>query len=300
MRPSPEISQKYKQKICEVAKAFDAFCNEHNLRYFAIGGTAIGALRHKGIIPWDDDIDVVMPRPDYDRFLKLSDQLLPKYDVFSHINTPKYHLSMAKMCDASTSYLSSFSQHVMLGAFIDIFPIDGCPGHTKEERISFFNNYLKLRRAGEAVGNWYSFRDMLSAIYRRKWDEVLNQLRSHLYHLVGKENDIFTKCDNILKDNQFDESEYVAYFSTWRGPKVISPKEWFEDYFYAPFEDFQIRLPKGIHQYLTHGYGDYMTPPPPEMLKDDDHGFVYLNLNKRVSWQEAKLEYKNKKLTAKY
>jgi len=297
MRPSPEISQKYKQKICEVAKAFDAFCNEHNLRYFAIGGTAIGALRHKGIIPWDDDIDVVMPRPDYDRFLELSDQLLPKYEVFSHINTPKYHLSMAKMCDASTSYISSFSQHVMLGAFIDIFPIDGCPGRTEEERISFFNNYLKLRHVGEAIGNWYSLRDLLSAIYHRKWDEALNQLRSHVYHLFGKKNDIFTKCDNILKANPFEESEYVAYFSTWRGPKVISPKEWFEDYYYAPFEDFQIRLPKGIDKYLTHGYGDYMTPPPPEMIKDDDHGFVYLNLNKRVSWQEAKQEYK--KLTTK-
>lgn len=297
MRPSPEISQKYKQKICEVAKAFDAFCNEHNLRYFAIGGTAIGALRHKGIIPWDDDIDVVMPRPDYDRFLELSDQLLPNLEVFSHINTPKYHLSMAKMCDASTSYISSFSQHVMLGAFIDIFPIDGCPGRTEEERISFFNIYLKLRHAGEAIGNWYNLRDLLSAIYRRKWDEVLNQLRSHVYHLFGKKNDIFTKCDNILKANPFDESEYVAYFSTWRGPKVISPKEWFEDYYYAPFEDFQIRLPKGIDQYLTHGYGDYMMPPPPEMIKDDDHGFVYLNLNKRVSWQEAKQEYK--KLTTK-
>lgn len=290
MRPSPEISQKYKQKICEVAKAFDAFCSEHNLRYFAIGGTAIGALRHKGIIPWDDDIDVVMPRPDYDRFLELSDQLLPKFDVFSHLNTPKYHLSMAKMCDASTSYISSFSQHVMLGAFIDIFPIDGCPGSTKEERVSFFNNYLKLRHAGEAIGNWFSFRDMLSAIYRRKWDEVLNQLRSHVYHLLGKKNDIFTKCDNILKTNQFDESEYVAYFSTWRGPKVISPKEWFDGYFYAPFEDFQIRLPKGIDQYLTQGYGDYMTPPPPEIIKDDDHGYSYLNLDRRVSWREAKSE----------
>lgn len=292
MRPSPEISQKYKQKICEVAKAFDAFCNEHNLRYFAIGGTAIGALRHKGIIPWDDDIDFVMPRPDYDRFLDLSDRLLPKYDVFSHINTPKYHLSMAKMCDASTSYISSFCQRVMLGAFIDIFPIDGCPGRTDEERISFFKSYLKLRHAGEAIGNWFSFRDMLSAVYRRKWEEVLDQLRSHAYHLLGKKNDIFTKCDNILKANRFDDSEYVAYFSTWRGPTVISPREWFEDYFYAAFEDFQIRLPKGIDQYLTQGYGDYMTPPPPEVIKDDDHGYAYLNLEKRVSWHDAKREYK--------
>lgn len=295
MEQSGDIKERYKQKICEIAKAFDAFCNEHNLRYFGIGGTAIGALRHKGMIPWDDDIDFVMPRPDYERFLQLAEALMPKYEVFTHRNTPEYHLSMAKMCDASTSYISSFSQHVMLGAFLDIFPMDGCPGRTKEERISFFSNYLKLRHAGEAVGNWFSFRDMLSAVYRRKWDEVLNQMRSHVYHLFGKKNDIFIKCDKMLKVNQFDESEYVAYFSTWRGPKVISPREWFDDYFYAPFEDFQIRLPKGIHQYLTQGYGDYMTPPPQSVIDIDDHGYTYLNLDRRVSWQEARKEYKANK-----
>ena len=138
----------YKAKICEIAKVFDAFCNKHNLRYFGIGGTAIGALRHKGIIPWDDDIDFVMPRPDYDLFLKLSQELMPRYEVFTHKTHPLYHLTMAKMCDANTSYLASFEQHLMLGAFVDVFPLDGCPGETKEERARFFNDYMKIRHNG--------------------------------------------------------------------------------------------------------------------------------------------------------
>lgn len=291
MRPSQEISQRYKKHIFEIAKVFDAFCSEHELRYFAIGGTAIGALRHKGIIPWDDDIDFVMPRPDYERFLEIADKLMPKFEVFTHRNTPNYHLTMAKMCDASTSYISSFRQHVMLGAFVDIFPMDACPGDTKEDRANFFNSYMQLRHDGEAIGNWYTFKDFLSGIYHRNWVDLRRQIKSHNYHLLGKGNDIFAQCDKILMANDFDTAEYVAYFSTWRSANIISPKEWFDEYYYAPFEDFQIRLPKGIHQYLTQSYGDYMTPPPPKDLIDDDHGFDYLNLDKRVSWEHAKKEY---------
>ena len=287
MRQTPEQLKLYKRKICEIAKASDAFCTQHNLRYFGIGGTAIGALRHKGIIPWDDDIDFVMPRPDYERFLQLSEALLPKYEVFTHRNTPKYHLTMAKMCDANTSYIGSFQQRVVLGAFIDIFPIDGCPGATKRERERFFNDYLELRHDGEAIGNYYSLRDFLGCVYHLDWKGARRQLRSHLYHWLNRDNDIFKRCDEILMSHPYESSDYVAYFSTWRSAKIISPKKWFDGYYYAPFEDFEIRLPIGIHEYLTQLFGDYMTPPPPEVIAVDDHGFAYMNLEKRVSLEEA-------------
>lgn len=292
IKSSADLSVRYKKNICEIAKRFDAFCNEHNLRYFGIGGTAIGALRHRGLIPWDDDIDFVMPRPDYERFLKLAPQLMPKYEVITHRNTPKYHLSMAKMCDTNTSYISSFRQHVVLGAFIDIFPMDGCPGENVDERVDFFNNYMKIRHRGEAIGNYFTFRDFIASIYRKDFNGAKNQILSHWYHILGKKNDIFFKCDDILMANPYDSSEYVAYFSTWRSAKIISPRAWFDDYYYAPFEDFNIRLPKGIHQYLTQLFGDYMTPPPQSVIDHDDHGYVYLNLEKRVPWHVAKLEYK--------
>lgn len=287
MRLSEETIKQYKLKICEIAKAFDAFCNEHDLRYFGIGGTAIGALRHKGIIPWDDDIDFVMPRPDYERFLELADELLPKYEVFHHRKYPLYHLTMAKMCDANTSYISSFSQHMMLGAFIDIFPIDGCPGETKEERTKFFNDYRKLRAKGEAIQNWYSPRYLLALIHTKQWQQIPNVLRSQWYHLIGKKNPFFEECDKILMAHPYETSEYVAYFSTYRSAKIISPREWFDDYYYAPFEDFQIRLPKGIHEYLTQLFGDYMTPPPPEFIETDNHGFAFMDLEKRITWEDA-------------
>ncbi len=87
--------------------------------------------------------------------------------------------------------------------------------------------------------------------------------------------------------NPYDTSEYVAYFSTYRSAKIISPRKWFDDYYYADFEDFKIRLPKGIHEYLTQLFGDYMTPPPPEVIAIDDHGYAFMDLDKRVTWEEA-------------
>lgn len=295
MGQNEEITKRYKKVICEIAKAFDAFCTENNLRYFGIGGTAIGALRHKGIIPWDDDIDFVMPRPDYERFLKICDRMEPKYEVFHHRKNPLYHLTMSKMCDANTSYIASFSQHIITGAFIDIFPIDGCPGETKEEREKFFNEYRKLRARAEAIQNWYPATYILSLIRVKLWSEIPNVLRSYWYHFTGKKNDYFELCDKVLMANQYDNSEYVAYFSTYRSAKIISPRKWFDDYYYAPFEDFQIRLPKGIHEYLTQVFGDYMTPPSPDFIATDYHGFAFMDLDKRVTWEEAYKIYKENK-----
>lgn len=288
MKPTEETQRRYKKIICDIAKAFDTFCCKHDLRYFAIGGTAIGALRHNGIIPWDDDIDFAMPRPDYERFLTICGELLPKYEMVTHRKSPLYHLSMGKLCDTETSYLASFRQRVMLGAFIDIFPMDGCPGKTKEERDKFFNNYMKLRHKGEAIQNYYYLSDFLSAVHMKSWEDIPRQLRSHWYHLTGKKNPFFTKCDDVLMANDYDTSEYVAYFGTWRGPKVISRREWFDGYYYADFEDFKIRIPKGAHEYLTRLFGDYMTPPPQDVIATDNHGYVFLDLDKRISWDEAR------------
>ena len=128
MNVTQEQLVEFKRHVLKVAKVFDAFCVEHKLRYFAFAGTAIGALRHKGIIPWDDDIDFVMPRPDYEKFLRLATSLLPEgFEVLSHQNNKEYHLQFAKMCDARTSLLIDSRSRCMMGAFVDIFPIDGLP-----------------------------------------------------------------------------------------------------------------------------------------------------------------------------
>lgn len=282
---TPENLDLYKTKIIAIAKYFDQFCTDNNLSYFAIGGTAIGALRHNGIIPWDDDIDFVMPRPDYEKFMFLSKELDKNYKVFTHQNSELYHLPFAKMCDITTTLLPSSKHRCVLGAFIDIFPIDGLPSTDMLGRIKYFNSAIKIRNIAIGINTYYSFKDFISAIYRLDFKNLKAQIYSKFYHLFKLKNNYFIKFENYLKQNSYDESEYVAYFGTFRGDKVISPKMYFESYFYHKFEDFKIRLPIGIKEYLTNVYGDYMTPPPLEkriLL----HSYFYLNLNKRITIEE--------------
>ncbi len=208
---SDEQRKLYCQKIVGVAKYFDSFCTKHDLRYFAIGGTAIGALRHQGMIPWDDDIDFVMPRPDYERFLVLAQtELPPLYDIFEHRTNKRFHQSICKMCDANTSYMDSWRMDCVLGAFIDIFPIDGMPETDAKGRVQYFQTYYKMRRIAESVNVHFSLRDLLSALYHTDIISIKGQIYSHIYHLLGKENDIYKKCDDYLAQYPFETSEYVA------------------------------------------------------------------------------------------
>lgn len=293
MKLTDNTLRRYKAIIIEIAKYFDKFCCENNLAYFAIGGTAIGALRHDGIIPWDDDIDLVMPRPDYERFLKLSHKIDKKFDIFTHKTHPFYHLPYAKMCDANTSLLPSFRHKCVIGAFIDIFPMDGLPNTTELGRIKYFNNFMKIRKIASGINTYCNLNDMFHAIYRRDFMEIKSQLISFYYHIMNKQNDFFLKCDNFLAQYSYENADYVAYFGTNRGHKIISPKDYFNSYYYQKFEDFEIRLPIGIHKYLTNVYGDYMTPPEPKnrvLL----HSYYYLNLNARLSYNEILSELNNK------
>lgn len=288
MKPTEEELKRYKETICQIAKAFDVFCCEHDLRYFAIGGTAIGALRHKGIIPWDDDIDFVMPRPDYERFLKLAPSKLSRhYEVLSHQSHPEYHLQFAKMCDANTSLLVDSRSHCMMGAFIDIFPMDGLPDGSDEEKRKYFNDYLNKRFLAYSKRLHFHFTDYFHSLYRLDFIEIKRQLASDIHHLLNDKTDPYEECDRITMTYSYENSEYVAYFGTNHGPKVISPRKWFETYFYVPFENIQLRLPIGIDSYLKQVYGtDYMQLPP-ESKREARHSFYYLDLDKRDSYMKA-------------
>lgn len=287
-RISKEKLEQYKQKIILVAKAFDSFCNEHDLRYFGIGGTAIGALRHGGIIPWDDDIDVIMPRPDYEHFLELAPKCLSKdFDVLNYRNTTGFPTSFSKICDANTTLIGDGRLRCVVGAFVDIFPLDGLPElATDEARREYFNSCVKERKVAEAVSRHYNFTDLSHAIYRRDFEMVGHVLKSHYYHLKKRKPPLFAKWEQRIKSVDYESANFVAYFGTFRGPKVVSPKEWFDSFYYVDFEDFKLRLPIGIDQYLTQVYGDYMTPPP-ENKRELLHSYYYLNLDKRVSYEEA-------------
>lgn len=279
---------KYKQKVFGIAKAFDAFCTKHELRYFALAGTCIGAIRHKGIIPWDDDMDFGMPRNDYERFLTLAESVMSKdYYVISARTDKNYYNSIAKMCDANTTLWESPQCQCTIGAFIDIFPLDGLPNTSEEERVSYFNNYLKLRNAAEGVALQSNIKALLSSIKHKDVKRLQRIYYNWKYRLLNRPNDLFSKCDDYLLQYPYEDSEYVAYFGTFRGAKVISSKKCFSSYIYMPFEDFQVRVPVGYDEYLRNAYGDYMKFPP-ENKRVLNHSHYFFDFEKRYSITEVR------------
>lgn len=293
MNVTQEQLVEFKRHVLKVAKVFDAFCVEHKLRYFAFAGTAIGALRHKGIIPWDDDIDFVMPRPDYEKFLRLATSLLPEgFEVLSHQNNKEYHLQFAKMCDARTSLLIDSRSRCMMGAFVDIFPIDGLPNTDAKGRKKYFNDFVKIRMSAYYKRLHFHLSDYIHSLYRRDWKMIRYQLFSDWGHLTCTTGDPYDECDRISMAYPFDNSDYVAYLGTNHGPKIISHRSLFDDYYYVPFEDIQLRLPIGIDGYLRHVYGDNYMQLPPESKREARHSYYYLNLETRVSYKQAIIELK--------
>lgn len=125
-------------RILETLKAVDNVCREHNLRYYIWAGTMIGAVRHKGFIPWDDDLDIAMPRPDYDRLIEHAAEWLPKpYEMVCAENDGVYPLPFAKIQNADTTLIERMHLKYLGGIYLDVFPIDGVPEGAVARKLHF-------------------------------------------------------------------------------------------------------------------------------------------------------------------
>ena len=221
--------------LLEVWRESYAICERHKLRIWVAYGTAIGAMRHKGFIPWDDDFDVVMPRKDYNLFMKYAVEELPPYMKWHSIeNDPGHQHLFGKIQDERTDLLDEIRRqsHLKLeqGIFVDFFPLDGLPS----SKIGCL--LWKFRRA----------------VIRR-------------FKLFGGSN---VRLQNWLMKKDFDKSQNVGWaLSNLRWPRFINKKKWFDDTRLVDFEGERVPLPIGIEQFLRTEYGDYMKLPPEEERK---------------------------------
>ncbi|MBL1407269.1 LicD family protein [Sphingobacterium faecale] len=277
----------YKKKIINVFKAFIKICDEYDLRYFCCGGTAIGAVRHQGMIPWDDDIDVLMPRADYQRFITLFPTLKIKgYELISAQNTKRYYLPYIKMCDANTTLLEDITIHCVIGGFVDIFPLDG----TSSDKSEWEGLLLKYKREA----------NKLFAL-ARKWPfnlkvGVKQTLRFHLrtalnefFYVLNKKDQLrktLNKIESLSGRYDYNSADFVVNYGGMWGEREFADKKWFEGYCSMKFEGFSVRMPIGYHEYLTNIYGDYMQLPP-ENKRVSHHHMAYVNLDKRVSLENV-------------
>ena len=282
-----ELQPRWNAVIIDVLSVFIRICEAQGLRYFCAGGTAIGAVRHQGMIPWDDDIDVFMPRPDYDRFLRLAAQSMPEgYEVLSPYATKDYPMYFAKMCNARTTLLENERIPCVFGLYIDIFPLDGACDDVetcyREKR-----RFKRLMNKLEAVSTHNSFGEYVGLLTkRREWGRfavktVAFCCRSWLRRWLLKQ------MDSIAYGYDYALSSRVVTYSGAYQRQEIYPKAWLETPQMFAFEGLMVNLPHDYDAYLRHFFGDYMTLPPVEQ-RASHHQKVFFDLDKRLDLKAIK------------
>ncbi len=244
--------------LLDIMKDIDRYTAENGLRYWLISGTLLGAIRHNGYIPWDDDIDIWMPRPDYERFLK--EYSHPYFKVLSASNDKEYPLDYAKVHDSRT-LVEEEGGDGNWGISVDIFPLDGFP--TVEVGKKMFEKTRKFRRI---IANQRFTRK--GKVGRR------NGLVKNVSVIVGKIvhpfvslNSLLLRIDKMMNRYDFDSCEYCGCLC-WR--ELIFTRKMVEPAKHV-FEDSEFVIPQDYDSVLKIIFGDYMQLPPVEQ-RVSNHG----------------------------
>lgn len=253
-------------RILEILEVIQQVCEQHGLRYYMIDGTLIGAVRHKGFIPWDDDMDIGMPRPDYERLIAHAAEWFPKrYELVCFENDPSYPLHFAKVQDAESTLVERPHLYYLGGVYVDLFPIDGAPTQVWKQKLWNFR-YQFLRKM-----LYFSYRDP----YRHghgpsSWVPLLTR---KIMPMAGWQRAV-KRC---MLEYKFDECEYASVNHNDGLGAMIPKREALGDPTPIEFEGRMLWGLKDNHYYLSKLFGDYMTPPPADKIHQ--HCFFFMDLD---------------------
>lgn len=251
--------QELKNIEFDLLKEFDAFCRQNQIRYFLAYGTLLGAVRYKGFIPWDDDVDVLVPREDYDKMIKLYKDR-GRYRLYSTERNPKFGYPFSKLCDMTTKKEEeNINNGIEQGIEIDIFPLDCWDNDidiAKKEVKRLKRNMFGLNLA-----------KMITCSASTPWKCFLLKTMMLGCRMLG--NQFF--IDRIIKIGKQKNPNGSAYMGdkVWcpYGERDICPAEVFSDSIKVEFEGQEFPAPIGYDTYLTRLYGDYLPEPPKERQK---------------------------------
>lgn len=256
MEPTPAQLEQLKKIELDMLKEFVAVCNKLGLKYYLMGGTLLGAVRHKGFIPWDDDIDVAMPRKDYEIFMKEGQALLSEHLFLQNIDTDKeYNLNFAKIRNSETTFVELSCKDIKFnhGAYIDVFPLDYFPEKEKERKVFYRKNFIYRIRLNASL-----FLPQNRRIRFRLSNFVLKIIFPSEKRVARKRELMFK---SIPKSTQL-----ANYCGAW-GEREIVPEEWYGEGCKLQFEGLTVNAPVEYDKWLTKVYGDYMQLPPEEKRK---------------------------------
>lgn len=261
-------------KMLDILKYFINICDSHGLQYWAGGGTCLGALRHQGFIPWDDDLDVFMPRPDYEKFYRLwnKTESNKKYKLCRTTREKNYHHRVMQIVDLTTTFINkrSVNEDIEHGVYIDIIPMDAMAqsrlGHLGQMKDSIVYSIYNVQTLPEFQGGKamrWGTKIFLDAIKDpdkryRKWKAAEKRMTRYSWDKAKYAIELTTSFTSINRP--------------W-------PKEWFVGRRAEPFEDIEICVPTGAEAYMTEVYGDFMKLPPKseQIVK---HNTVFIDIHK--------------------
>lgn len=241
----------------EIFNVFKEVCEKLNLNYFLVCGSAIGAMRHGGFIPWDDDMDIGMYREDYNRFMESAPALLPTgFFLQNYITDPNYPLVSAKLRNSNTTAIESYYKYIDMnqGIYIDIFPLDGYPDDVKEQRKyeKVIRRYKTLSRCGLNYSEKLSMKSRFTLCIRKMFG----------YHKRTAQT--LAKYEKFISSYSVKKSEFICNHGTPYGKRDYIPKVYYGRGTTILYEGIKVCIPEKCDEYLTALYGDWRTPPPVE------------------------------------
>lgn len=255
-----EINKQVQACEIDILQQIECICKKYNLKYFGIGGTALGAVRHQGFIPWDDDIDIGMPREDYEKFLKVAQQELPEgYHVQNYETEPNTPFYFTKIRRDNTRFVEYYLKdyEIHQGIFVDIFPFDHVP---KKKHIANIHYWLTrmlyqlyLAKSLKTVcSSRFGDKVTKKSVVRKILHYILYPIpKSWLYHMLDASVRMFNSC----------ETEEISHITRRRLRvflKDLYPLE------FLPFDGAWMPVPKNYDNYLKAQFGDYQELPPEE------------------------------------
>lgn len=274
-----------KAKTLETFKAFIAFCQANNLKYYAAYGTVLGAARHHGFIPWDDDIDVYLRRDDYDRCLRLLRAAPPiGYEVVDYLHEEEYYLPFAKFCDTRSTVCEWEDYRISFGNYIDLFPLDAVPDDNAA-RERHCEHLLKLRGT------------LAADLKRQSWAAIAHKAATQSLRLTVADvayalartpirNWLVKHLEKALRTYQHATTTHVCFSASYYSREKNLTADIFGDGTLLPFEDISIVVPTRYEDYLVAAYGNWrQLPPANERIQ---HDVVFMDLKRKIPYDEVR------------
>ena len=246
----------------EMLVELDRVCRENNIKYQIAAGTMLGAVRHKGFIPWDDDADIFMLREEYEKFKKCSNQLDQDICFFQDHSTDKeYRWGYGKLRKTGTKYIRVGQEHLKCktGVFVDVFPLDDAPIPLIGQMLQDFHCFILRKIMWSEVGKYNSKginRILLHILSKIPVDIAFHQIDKYAKKSKNSTpNKVRILCYKTVGKLNYKHKLQERY---------AMPKKWFTDYSTYIFENKELVGVKDYDQYLRYSYGDYMTMPPEE------------------------------------